>query len=315
MEVILSDLLWRSCFVYIDDVLNCSRTFEDHLKHLDQVLQRLRDAGLRLKAKKCVFLRDEVPYLGHVVSRDGIQPDPAKRDKMSSCPTPTDVSQVRQFLGLASYYRRFVPGFASIASPLHALLKKDAMFLWSVECEVAFQQLKQTLVSASVLAYPQFSSPNPFILETDASTKCLGAVLAQQQSDSKVHPIAFASRALNPSEKNYAITELESLGLTWAAKLFRPHILGHRCVVFTDHAACMSLLGAKNPSSKLVSWAMTIQELDLDIRHRSGKSNRVADALSRNPVDVAQFLMFQSAMTQDIIPPSQPAGDIIIILN
>ena len=149
-----------------------------------------------------------------------------------------------------------------IASPLHALLKKDAIFHWSTECETAFQLLKQALVSAPVLAYPQFSSSNPFILETDASTKGLGAVLSQQQNDGRIHPIAFATRSLTPAEKNYAITELESLGLVWAARLFRPYIFGHRCVVFTDHAACMSLLGAKNPSSKLVRWTMTIQELD-----------------------------------------------------
>ena len=309
MEVILSDLLWKSCFVYIDDVLICSRSFDDHLKHLEQVLQRLQDAGLRLKAKKCLFLRQEVPYLGHVVTKDGIRPDPAKTEKMRGYPTPTDVSQVRQFLGLASYYRRFVPGFARIASPLHALLKKDAVFQWGTECDMAFQQLKQALISAPVLAYPQFSSLNPFILETDASTKGLGAVLAQQQSDGKIHPIAFASRSLTPAEKNYTITELESLGLVWAARLFRPYILGHRCVVFTDHAACMSLLGAKSPSSKLVRWAMTIQELDLDIRHRSGKSNRVADALSRNPMNVARVLMFQSVRLPAAEPPSPPADN------
>ena len=149
------------------------------------------------------------------------------------------------------------------------------------------------MVSAPVLAYPQFSSPHPFILETDASTKGLGAVLAQQD-DGKVHPIAFASRSLTCAEQNYAITELETLGIVWVVKLFRPYILGHRCVVFTDHAACTSLLGAKNTSSKLVRWAMAIQELDLDIRHRAGKSNHVADALSRNPVEVSRVLMFES---------------------
>ena len=131
-----------------------------------------------------------------------------------------------------------------------------------------------------MLAYPRFDSPHPFVLETDASTTGLGAVLAQQQSDGKVHPIAFASLSLTGAEKNYAITEVETLGLVWAVKLFCPYILGRRCIVFTVFAACTSLLTAKELSSKLVRWAMTIQEFDLDIRHRAGKSNRVADALS-----------------------------------
>ncbi len=168
------------------------------------------------------------------------------------------------------------------------------MFHWTTACKEAFTKLKSLLVSAPVLAYPQFRSSHPFILETDASIAGLGAVLAQQQEDGQVHPIAYSSRSLSVHERNYAITELETLGLVWATKIFCPYILGHRCVVFTDHAACTSLLSSSNPSSKLASWAMSIQELDLDIRHRSGKSNRVADALSRNPLPVANVLHFQS---------------------
>ena len=158
-----------------------------------------------------------------------------------------------------------------------------------MESENAFNKLKQLLVSAPVLAYPRFQSGYPFIVETDASTSGLGAVLAQQQDDGNVHPIAFASRSLSKHEQNYGITELETLGLVWAVKLFRPYILGHHCVVFTDHAACTSLLNSNNPSSKLARWAMAIQELDLDIRHRSGKSNLVADALSRNPAPLQAY--------------------------
>jgi len=155
------------------------------------------------------------------------------------------------------------------------------VFNWAVECQDLLVQLKDLLVSVPVLAYPQFHSKHPFILETDASTKGLGVVLAQEQEDGKVNPVAFA---LSPNERIYTITELETLGLVWVAKLFRSYLLLHHHIVFTDHAACTSFLNLKNLSSKMVWWAMVIQELNLDISHPSGQSNYVADALPRNPV-------------------------------
>ena len=147
MQTVLAGLEWRDCFVYIDDILVVSRTFEEHLQHLEQVFDRLRKANLRLKPKKCSFLCKEVSYLGHLISVEGVRPDPEKTEKVKCFPEPRDVTQVRQFLGLASYYRRFVPNFAKIASPLHVLLKKDNVFQWSAECSSAFQQLKDVLTS------------------------------------------------------------------------------------------------------------------------------------------------------------------------
>ena len=207
------------------------------------------------------------------MTKQGIKPDPLKTDKIRNYPAPVSVTQVRQFLGLASYYRRFVQGFSGIASPLHLLLKRDAVFQWTTECQNAFNQLKDSCPSVGLSTIP---AQSPFHL---ASAKGLGAVLAQQQEDGQVHPIAFTSRSLTASKRTYGITELETLKLVWAAKMFRPYILGHSCVAFTDHAACMSLQNVAHPSSKLAGWAMAIQELDMNIRHRSGKSNRVADTL------------------------------------
>ncbi len=283
MQVVLSGLEWDSCFVYLDDILIASTTSEEHLRHLGEVFMRLRRAGLRLKPKKCHLLREELSYLGHVVSASGIKPDPAKVDKVRSYPTPTDATKVRQFLGLASYYRRFIPAFARIAHPLHALTKKDASFQWTSDCEASFNRLKDCLVTAPVLSYPQFGPGREFILETDASGVGLGAVLAQE-CDGQVHPVAYASRTLDPHERNYGISELETLALVWAVRQFRPYILGHRTTVYTDHAACTSLLNSARPSGKLARWALAIQEMDLVIKHRSGRSNGNADALSRNPV-------------------------------
>ena len=266
MEVVLAGLVWKNCYVYLDDILICSRTFTEHLQHLREVFERLREANLHLKPEKCLFVRETVPYLGHVVTKQGISPDPAKTRTVREYPPPSDRTQLRQFLGLASYYRRFVPGFAKIASPLHSLLKKETTFHWSDNCQEAFEVLKERLITTPVLAYPEFGDGHSFVLETDASTQGLGAVLAQKKSDGRVHPIAYASRSLQPHEKNYAITELETLGLVWAVKHFRPYLLGHPCTVYTDHAACTSLLQSRNLSPKLARWAMIIQELDLDIK-------------------------------------------------
>lgn len=262
MESVLSGLVWNSCFVYIDDVLVCSKTFAEHVNRLSEVFARLRSANLKLKAKKCLFLHETVPYLGHVVSPEGIKPDLEKTDKVKRYPVPTDTSQLRQFLGLTSYYRRFICGFSKIAAPLNDL-KKDVPFQWTSACERAFQQLKNSLVSSPVLAYPCFNSSDPLVLETDASVRGLGAVLSQCQEDEKVHPIAYASRSLNVHEKNYGITELETLGLVWAARLFRPYLLDHHCIVYTDHAACTSLLNCKHPSAKLARWAPSSRSLIL----------------------------------------------------
>ena len=242
MQTVLSRLEWCNCFVYIDDILIASSTFEGHLQHLEEVIDRLRKANLRLKPKNCRFLCEEVSYLGHIISVNGVGPDPEKIDKVKCFPIPHEPTQVRQFLGLASYYRRFVPLFAKVAAPLHGLLKKDNAFIWLSECEAGFRKLKEALTSVLVLAYPKFGPEFEFILETDASYVGLGAVLSQLQDDGRVHPIVYASRSLDIHEKNYGVTELETFAFVWAVRYFRAYLLGHRTTVFTDHSACMSLL-------------------------------------------------------------------------
>ena len=308
MQTVLAGLEWESYFVYIDDILVASETFEEHLLHLRQVFDRLRNANLRLKPSKCLFLRDEVPYLGYVISKDGIRPDPARTNQVKHFPTPKDVTQVRQFIGLASYYRRFIPGFAKVASPLHALTRKGVTFAWSPECEAAFNQLKSLLITAPVLAYPQFGPDKSFVLETDASGCGLGAVLSQEQSDGKLHPIAYASRSLHHHEQHYAISELETLGLVWSVKHFRMYLLGHHCIVYTDHSACVSLLNTPKPSAKLARWAMTIQEFNLTIKHRAGRKNQRADALSRNPAEVVPETIVNAVTAEESSEDSLSEG-------
>lgn len=258
--------------IYIDDVLIFSRSLEDHLKHLELVLERLQSAGLKLQPTKCHFMCEKVEYLGHLITPQGLQPNPSRISAVLDFPTPTNVTQVRQFIGLTSYYRRFVEGFAKIAAPLHDLTKKDVEFQWTTPCQVAFEELKRRLTSAPILAYPDFDLD--FVLETDASYHGLGAVLSQKLPDQKLHPVAFASRALSPPEKNYSVTELETLAVVWAIKHFHAYLYGNSVKVVTDHSAVRTLLGAPSPSGKHARWWLRVfgsGVKKVDIVYRPGK--------------------------------------------
>ena len=260
MELVLAGLARSSCLVYLDDVLVIGSTWEEHNKNLEKVFRRLRQAGLRLKPKKCKFARKSVVNLGHVVTEDGIKTDPQKVEAVRGYPVPIGIKSLRSLLW------RFVPGFSKVAGPLHALTN------WGPECQLSFEKLKQLLTTSPVLAFPDFSWH--FHLETDASGAGLGAVLAQEQSDSTKRPIAYASHSLLKHEKNYGIAELEGLGVVWAVKHFRP---------YTDHQALKWLLNTPQPSGKLARWGMALQGMDLTIQYRSEKHNENADALSRYP--------------------------------
>ena len=208
METVLAGLTRRVRMVYIDNILVFRRSFEDHLSHLKQVMDQLDRAGLRLKPKKCKFNRERVDleYLEHVISKHGIEVDPIKVAAIKDFPQPTNLKSLKFFIVLASYYRRFISNLSSVAGPLHLLTRKDAPFVWSSSCQEAFELLKHLLTTAPVLAYPDFE--HGFILETDASHAGLGAVLVQN-ANGMVRPVSFASRTLQPHEKNYRVTELE----------------------------------------------------------------------------------------------------------
>ena len=214
MEVVLAGLARDGYHVYLDDVLVFGRMLEEHNHNLGQVLERIKRAGLKLKPKKCRIAQTSVEYLGHVVSAQGVQTDPKKVTAMEQYPAPSDLRSLRSFLGLASHYRRFVPGFAKVARPLYALLKKDVSFVWSSECQEAFDHLKQLLISSPVLRFPGFQ--RPFALETDASGVGLGAVLAQEQPDGTVHPIA--TRAGHYRSTSKITVSLSSKVSVWSGR-------------------------------------------------------------------------------------------------
>ena len=262
-----------------------SETLEDHLNHLTEVISRLRTAGLKLKPAKCHFIRQHVEYLGHLITPDGISPNPARIQAVQDFPVPTSVKEVQQFVGLASYYRRFIAGFANIAQPLHNLTRKGAVFTWTDQCKEAFKVLKSKLISSPVLCYPDFS--RSFCLETDASIKGLGAILSQHHSDGKLHPVAYASRALAPQEKKYAATEMETLAVVWAVSHFHAYLYGHDVVVYTDHSAVQAVLETPSPNGKHARWWSKLFGAGLKsikIVYRAGQDNKHADALSRSPL-------------------------------
>ena len=302
MESVLMGLSQSRCMVYLDDVMVIGRNFTEHLENLWEVFGRFRWANLKLKPEKCFLASSKVLYLGYVVSREGISADVQKVEAVRSFPRPTNLTSLRSFLGLASYYRRFILNFSTVASPLYALTQKDAEFFLGQSEQVAFDHLKQILIDSPVLAFPNFDQE--FILETDASGVGLGPILAQNQPDGTVQPIAYGSRTSQQHEKKYGAAELEALGVVWAVKHFRHYLYGHHCHVFTDHEPLKSLLNTPHPSGKLARWGLALQEVDIVIYYRPGKSNVSADSLSRYPV-------VQSSKYDDVCVENSPVAAII----
>ena len=197
MDLVLAGLQWSACLVYLDDIIVLGRDFYGHLQNLQLVLQRIRDAGLKLQPAKCAFFQSEVKYLGHIVSWEGVAADPSNVNKVCSWPVPTTAEEVQQFLGLANYYRRFIRDFANIAKPLHRLTECMAMFKWTDDCQAAFDELRNQLISTPNLAFPDYTER--FILDTDASDTGLGAVLSQLDEEGAEHVVAYGKPLTNQS--------------------------------------------------------------------------------------------------------------------
>ena len=261
---------------YIDDILVHSSEERTHRQHLHKVFDRLREAGLTLRGSKCHIGISEVSYLGHVFSAQGMRPDEGKVRRVQEWPVPTDVMAVKQILGLASYYHRYIQNFAEIARPLNNLAQKNTPFMWSPECEAAFQTLKAKLTTSPILAYPNLGpSASTFELHTDASNNGLGAVLEQ---DERV--IAYASRTLTKSEKNYSVIQKECLAIVYATKQFCHYLLGPPFKLLTDPKP-LQWLAEQKMDGMLGRWALALQEYEFEIIYKPGTHNGNADALSR----------------------------------
>jgi hypothetical protein len=238
-------------------------------------------AGLKLKPSKYQFAKPELTFLGHVVGKDGILPDPEKIEKVKNFPRPKTVTNIRSFLGLASYYRKFIKDFSKIAKPISQLVKKEEPFNWTQEQEDAFNKLKQALISQPVLRHPDFYKP--FYLITDGSAKGFGAVLAQKDEEGRDYVISYASQSIGGAKKNYNATELELSAAIWAMEKFWYYLGYSHFELLTDHAAMSYLKNndIKELKGRLAKWTLRIQPFDFTIRHRAGKLNTNADVLSR----------------------------------
>ena len=278
MEMVLRGLLWERCLVYIDDIVVYGRTFQETLQNLEAVLKRVKDAGLKLKPKKCELFTKEILYLGFRVSGEGVKPDPGKIEAVTKWPRPYSVTDVRAFLGFANYHRRFIQDFAQIAKPLQLLTNKGQPFVWGESQQVAFESLKSLLTTCPMLHHPV---PDvPFILDTDASAFALGGVLSQRV-DEEERVVAFASKSLSKTEMNYCTTHRELLAVIRMTDKFRHYLWGRRFRLRTDHASLKWLLNYKDADGMLARWLAKLQAYDFSIEHRPGLQHGNADGLSR----------------------------------
>ena len=296
-----SEMFQNGLIVYLDDMMVYGSSIIEVIERLRNVFKILRNSGLKLKPSKCMFFKEKISFLGHTVSASGIETDEEKTRAIQQFPKPTDIKALRQFLGITSYFRRFIRGYAQIAGPLYDVLSKcnnkphgkskqrrpktTNLEHWNEHCDDAFDTLKKSLISTPVLGFPDFTLP--FQLEIDASLQGYGAILSQRQQSKNV-VIAYASRRLRPHEremKNYSSMKLEFQALHWAVSIkFRDYLYGSKFMVKTDSHPLSKVLTSKKTAADMSKLA-ELADFNFEIEYRSGKSNTAADALSRNPVD------------------------------
>ncbi|WJZ98608.1 hypothetical protein VitviT2T_017120 [Vitis vinifera] len=278
MLCIFSDMVERIMEVFMDDIIVYGDSYEECLLHLEAVLQRCIEKDLVLNWEKCHFMVQQGIVLGHIISKNGIEVDKAKVELIVKLPPPTNVKGIRQFLGHAGFYRRFIKDFSKISKPLCELLVKDAKFVWDEKCQKSFEELKQFLTTAPIVRTPNWKLP--FEVMCDASDLAMGAILGQRE-DGKPYVIYYASKTLNEAQRNYTTTEKELLVVVFALDKFRAYLVGSFIVVFTDHSALKYLLTKQDAKARLIRWILLLQEFNLQIRDKKGVENVVADHLSR----------------------------------
>ena len=272
---------------YIDDILVTGANDDEHLRNLGRVLERLEKHGLRIKEEKCRFMQESVVYLGHQIDATGLHTDPGKVEAIANAPEPTNVAELRSFLGMLNYYRKFAKNLATILHPLNRLLQKSRRWEWNDDCKRAFQMAKESPTSSSVLVH--YDSTLPLRLAADASAYGLGAVLSHVMPDGSEHPISFASCTLTAAERNYAQLEKEALALVFGIKKFHQYLFGRKFTLVTDHRPLLAILGPKKmipplAAARMQRWALLLSAYSYDLEFRTSEKHANADGLSRLPL-------------------------------
>lgn len=276
-----------STVVFLDDICCTGIDRTSHINNVRQVLVRLKDMGLTVKVSKCSFLQKSVNYLGFIIDENGLHPDQKKLEAISKAPVPNDTTQLRSFLGLLNYYGKFIPRLSIILHPLHELLKKGVNWNWSSECNRAFNEAKQALVSDRVLAH--YEEGRPLVLSVDSSAYGLGAVLAHRYPDGGERPVSCVSRSLNEAERNYSQIDKEALAIFYGITRHHQYLFGRKFELRTDHKPLSYIFGSKvgipqTAASRLQRWAVRLAAYDFKIQFIKSKDNGPADALSRLPL-------------------------------
>ena len=282
MNRILFPLIGNCVFNFIDDILIFSKSIEEHIEHIKQVLEIFKENDLKINIEKCHFMQTEVDVLGHRVTTEGLKPIDSKVEAIKNWKAPSDVHDLRSFLGSVGYYRDFIPNYAQITAPICKLPRKGVTYEWNEQHQERFNLLKEKLINAPILKYPDFEKE--FIIRTDASYEGIGGVLLQKDENDVEHPVHFVSRSLTKAEKNYGITDLEGTALYYCITKLKPYIMGSPfiTIVYTDHKPLLGLFKNKEPNNaRQTRWCLTASMLKVDIRYEQGKKNVVADALSR----------------------------------
>jgi hypothetical protein len=284
MAEVFKDIGSRFLKVFVDDLNVHSESWEEHLRHLDKVLCRLREVNLKLNPNKCCFAKKAITFLGHMVSKEGIQPDPGKIQAVLHFPPPRNVTNVRSFQGLTGYYRKYVKGYSTVAGPLFALTRKDVAFVWDVNCERAYQTLKTELVNAPILTRPDFK--RTFWLDVDWSPKGVGAILSQKDGKFE-RVVAYASKSLTEAQRKFHPMEGECYALIWGVMHFWQYLHMKHFILRTDHKPLEWLATVSDAHGRRGRWVGLLQDFSFKIMHRPGLKHANVDALSRNPVGLA----------------------------
>lgn len=288
---------------YLDDILITRQATETHIKHLEEVLKRLKSHNLRMNREKCAFFQHSVSYLGHVVDAEGIHPMQEKFEAIAKAAVPTTVTELRSFLSLLSYYGKFIPNLSTLIAPMTGLLQKDVKWEWSPSCQKLFKEAKKQLLSNRVLVH--YDPELPLILACDASPVGVGAVISHKMPDANEKPVAFASRMLTKAEKNYSQKEKEALGLVFGVVKYLDYLFGRKFTLITDHKPLLKILGTKTgvpplAAARMQRWALILAAYTYEIQYKSSEQHGNVDALSRLP------------MADDSFPRSNPVQRVLL---